>query len=470
MAAEATKWWHNILQGLAIICLGGFVFWYFWDFENSGQESLRIWFVFAALYNAGGKWLTSSVFVVAGMAVCVYGLIKAIRGPSAHTAGGEATVSRHERAHPPEDQQAAPRPIDEYIEGAIDDLVAVLGIKEPVAIERFVKGVRPGQIEKCIEDIGGQLGLPVKANLVVVSDEYCRDESAQFETTSLAGTDHRGRATEGITAQVSVPGHLPSYGSPRLVGFPITVKVSASCYKYAETFVAVMAHELSHVLLRSLAHPKSGDEIYADLTAMLLGFAGVIEAGRIVKRVTVEGNVRILHTTTYGYLDNAGFAFAYRRLNTITHNFKKLRHKVLSLASELKSQTQDVEETLGLFNEFLYFLDTHLDQEVDRQDSAGIVAFHRPDYTQPVEAMARASACLAAEATEKAQQTGYFTREAEAILKSYAEQLHGRRAALAKEYASLQSDCQVLRRNVAVLDRQKLEAQVKVRKRGRLTR
>lgn len=451
MPAETTKWWHNILLGLAIICAGGGVFWYFWDFERSGEESREIWFVFAALYNAGGKWLASGAFVIIGVAVCAYGLIKAIRGglsgtPTTNRAAGKTTTSRQGWIPTSADEDRGPRPVDEYIENAIKDLASVLGIKEPVAADHFVERVKAGQIEECIDDIGRQLGLPVKANLVIVSDDYCPDSPTTFDTNSLSRTDSRSRGTEGITAQILIPGHLPLYGSPRLEGFPITVKVSENCYAYPETFVTVMAHELSHVLLRSLAHPRCDDEIYTDLAAMLLGFTKVMDEGREVRRVAAQK----VYTTTYGYLDNAAFGFALRTLKNMLHGFRTLRHDVLRLASELRSEAQEVEVSVALFNELLHFLDTHLDQEVNKQDSARIVSFHQTDYTQPFEAMARACAGLASEATAKAQHAGYFTRNEEASLKSYSERLQKSRDALAKGLVELQSDCEVLQRSVAV--------------------
>ena len=454
MQAETTKWWHNILQGLAIICLGGAFFWYFWDFEHSGEESRQIWFVFAALYNTGGKWLASGVFVIIGLSVCVYGLIKAIRGgpsgtPRTKRAAGKTTTSSHGWIPTSADEDRAPRPVDEYIENAIKDLVSVLGIREPVAADHFVERVRVGQIEGCIENIGRQFGLPVKANLVIVPDDYCSDGPAPFDTNSLTRTDRTGHGTEGITAQISIPSHLPLYGSPRLVGFPITVKVSENCRAYPETFVTIMAHELSHVLLRSLAHPRSADEIYADLTAMLLGFANVMDEGREVRRVTAQK----IYTTTYGYLDNAAFGSALRTVKTMMHGFQALRRNVLSLASELSSQAQESEEALALFSRLLHFLDAHLDQEVNKQDATRIVAFHQPDYTQAVEVMTKACAGLASEAAAKAQHADYFTRNVEASFKSYTERLQKSREALAERLVALQSDCEILRRNVAIVDR-----------------
>jgi Zn-dependent peptidase ImmA (M78 family) len=62
-----------------------------------------------------------------------------------------------------------------------------------------------------------------------------------------------------------------------LNNFPINVWISENCKDKPETFMTIMAHELSHVLLHSLRHKEMDNEIYTDITAILLGFSVVIK-------------------------------------------------------------------------------------------------------------------------------------------------------------------------------------------------
>ncbi len=100
-----------------------------------------------------------------------------------------------------------------------------------------------------------RLGLPIRITLSYVSKEFRLGNTEGFRSSGLSRTDWTGRGVDGITAQVSIPDYLPLYGSVALAGYPISVRVSENCLERPETFLAIMAHELSHVLLRSLCHP-----------------------------------------------------------------------------------------------------------------------------------------------------------------------------------------------------------------------
>ena len=172
---------------------------------------------------------------------------------------------------------------NKYISNAIDELINVLGIKERIPLEIIRKPFHAGNIKGCIENIANYLGLPIIVNLSYVPAGYQQRNSGNgFESSALATTDHTSRGVKGITAQVSIPSYLPLYGTSGLQGFPISVKISDNCRRYPQTFVAVMAHELSHIVLHSLRHKEKDNEFYTDLTAMILGFSNVMRNGRKV--------------------------------------------------------------------------------------------------------------------------------------------------------------------------------------------
>jgi hypothetical protein len=79
----------------------------------------------------------------------------------------------------------------------------------------------------------------------------------------------------GATAWISLPEKMPRYGTAAFKELKLDIFILKS---FAETkpydqFAIVVAHELSHVVLKSIEHPLRKDEKAIDLTAMILGFS-----------------------------------------------------------------------------------------------------------------------------------------------------------------------------------------------------
>jgi hypothetical protein len=186
------------------------------------------------------------------------------------------------------------------ISTAIDELVAFFGVKEETACQDLLRLLANGDAERCVQQIASRLGLPVEIKLSYVPKDFKPGDTNAFDTKQLARTDWTGRGVEGITAQVAIPEALPMYGTLALEGYPILVRVSENCLECPATFIALMAHEMSHVLLRSVMHPQKDNELYVDLVPILLGFGDIISSGRKTIESTPSGHVRTIRTTTYG--------------------------------------------------------------------------------------------------------------------------------------------------------------------------
>ena len=94
--------------------------------------------------------------------------------------------------------------------------------------------------------------------------------------------------------RILIPFNLPLYGSPKLANFPINIQLSEACTESPERFIAALAHELSHVVLYSTRFDEKENEIYTDLTAMILGFADFMKKGRkIIKTKQYVGHSTI---------------------------------------------------------------------------------------------------------------------------------------------------------------------------------
>ena len=85
---------------------------------------------------------------------------------------------------------------------------------------------------------------------------------------------------EKSQAWVKIPPAMPYYGTPEFKALKMDMFILKS-FRDGSTrdeFAIVVAHELSHVVLDSIAHPLRDEEKAVDLTAMLLGFSFLYRA------------------------------------------------------------------------------------------------------------------------------------------------------------------------------------------------
>lgn len=196
----------------------------------------------------------------------------------------------------------------EYIEAAIIELNNLIGIKKFDKEFEISRLIDKGKINEAVIQIARELNLPIDIELLY-EDQANKNPEYSFISKSLVQYDKYG--SEGIYAQVYIPPDLPFYGSPKLENYKVRILANRKILKYKISFLMVIAHELSHILLTSLNFPKKENEIYVDLVQILMGFGGVYSRGRITEE-PIEGGVR---KTTIGYLteENLDFACSYVR-------------------------------------------------------------------------------------------------------------------------------------------------------------
>lgn len=199
---------------------------------------------------------------------------------------------------------------NEEIAIALDGLISCFGVKEDISPDALYDLLEKNDTEGCVQEIARLLELPIRISLSYVPKDYRPDNANSFRSSSLSKTDWTGRGTEGIIAQVSIPPHMPMYGTSSFQGYSISVRVSENCSSHPETFVAIMAHELSHVLLAALMSPYKDSELHTDLVPIILGFRDAVRMGRKRIESTTSGNTTTTHTTTYGYLTDSQFEYA----------------------------------------------------------------------------------------------------------------------------------------------------------------
>lgn len=207
------------------------------------------------------------------------------------------------------------------------ELLALLGFKESADLKKLRKLVTAGSIDECIVEISDHMSLPVKVLLI--------DQSAANFKKVWNSSDAEiifGENVGGAIAQVKIPNNLPSFGSSKLIGFPIEIRIDSSLKEKPDIFIYTIAHELSHVLLFSLNHKERKSERFTDLMAMAAGFYEVMFWGR--KEVEQDlmlhsGHIQVrTNEKSFGYLTDDEFNYAYDKIKGNVDFFKRQKNKI----------------------------------------------------------------------------------------------------------------------------------------------
>ncbi len=356
----------------------------------------------------------------------------------------------------------------DYIGKAIDELIDLLGIKEDILIDTILNPFSVGNIKGCIENIAKYLGLPTAVSISYVPATYQRNSRDRFESSALATTDGSGQSVEGITAQVSIPSYLPLYGTSGLQGFPINVKISDNCQRHPETFTAIMAHELSHIVLHSLLHKEKNNEFYTDLTAMILGFSLIILYGR--KHVETKSmqtknyglfseSVTETLTTKYGYLSDEQFNFAFNKINKILEKNIDLKEKFITKLTTCKNLLSSYKADFFRFSKFMEYLDKKGGKRIKSEDGARIVVFHQLDYAEKFMAVIRSNEVKLKEINDFCEGLVHYTKPKLESLRKFDGAIDSLILELNKEFDLLSEDVNTLRKYVGFPQRYKINRQ-----------
>jgi len=360
-----------------------------------------------------------------------------------------------------------------YINNAINELTTLLGVKDPIADQTILKSFRAGNIKACTEKIANYLGLHIVVSLSYVSAQYQqRNAGNRFESTGLAQTGHASGGVEGITAQVSIPSYLPSYGTSALENFPIAVKISDNCLNYPQTFMAIMAHELSHVLLHALRHREKDNEFYVDLTAMILGFSRVLKNGRkVVETKSVQTKDYVLYsesvtetvTTTYGYLSDQQFKLAFDKIDKILkkyiNSYVDSKEKLIKRLTDYKKQILSYRQQLLTFGKFIDYVDKKRVRRMAQEDATKMIAFHQPGYTDRFATVLRSNeekhkqSCDSLSTGLSKLTHSHYTKETTDSLRMFCENVDALLSSLEQESVLLKNDIAVLKKYVGFFNR-----------------
>jgi len=343
-----------------------------------------------------------------------------------------------------------------YIENTITTLVSTIGIKDHVDGQELVSLIHSKKVKEGIKEIAEYLGLPIEIDLSYVSKEYKANNTNNFNSTHVVKTDWKGRGNGGITAQVLIPGNFPLYGTSGLNNFPISVRISENCTDNALTFIAVMAHELSHVVLHSLWHKEKDNEIYTDITAMILGFSVIINNGRKVVKTIEKLNSTETQTTTYGYLSDEQFRFAYDKIEKILDRHKKNKNSFNKKIKELGKKLRNKKNMILYFQKYLEYLDQNLNQKISQHDGIEISAFHQAGYIDEFSAIVWIAENKLRNFILFIQDLNHYDEDRFQQIKRYEEEIKLLNTDLNSKYNKLSENINILKKYTSIIYRLKL--------------
>lgn len=339
------------------------------------------------------------------------------------------------------------------ISNAVDELITCFGVKEEVPFQDLIALLRKKDVEGCVQEMAIRLGLPVRISLTYVQKDFRPGFTDGFHSSALARTDWTGRGIEGIIAQVSIPEYLPMFGTLGLQGYPIRVRVSENCHADPDTFVAIMAHELSHVLLASLWHPQKNNELYTDLVPILLGFHEVVRRGRSTYESTTSGNTTTTQTTTYGYLSDSQFDFACSYLTGILQHHQRDKKHLIEVVKKLKRKLKKAVCSLAAFRDYFNYCDRHLPDKMRKEHAERIVQLHVHDYSRQWESCISAAKTSQEVADYFVRHLNHYTRSAVEQLKTHTQIVELANVEISKVTEEITKDEKILRRYVGLIYR-----------------
>jgi|GEM_PF-658348 len=365
---------------------------------------------------------------------------------------------------------------NEYIKNAIDELVGSLGIKESIPADTVMRLIDAGRTKECVEAMANYLGLPISVDLQYVPATYQQPHSPggngdiRFESNALARTDGAGRGIEGITGQVCIPDNLPFFGTPQLKGFRVTVRISDNCRRHPRTFMAIMAHELSHVLLHSLWHTEKSNEIYTDVAAMVLGFCEVMSIGRKVVTTEDHGSYTQTLTTTYGYLADEQFYFARKRVNGILEGerarWQDLTHRTSERLASCRKQVHQHRRVFCELNKLIECLDRNpATRKIRREHALKLVEVHGPNYVEELASTLTSNETKLGEVellySGRFREPCHYTPSRFDSLREFNDSLYTLASASANDCMLVSNDVVALRGYAGFFERLKIKRQVR---------
>ena len=263
---------------------------------------------------------------IIGISYVIALLIDKYKNESPNTSAKSSNT--YEKWTPPKKDYSA-------VDKEIEEVVKWVGVSEPVDAVALMEKIIDGKEKEAIDEIAKQLSLPMK---VIIR--------------------HGNEIHPSRLAEVKI-GHLPGYGSRYLELYPCMVTLYPGYNSSPDRLISVVAHELSHYVLRSLRPmlpEEAKEERQTDLAVIFGGFKTSYNVGRKVAN------------STAGYLHDDEVQHVYDVYETMLADRRQKYEKISKGYSSLLEKQSD---TL-LFVKMCGLLLEHRDEKILDSDMASI--------------------------------------------------------------------------------------------------
>jgi len=251
------------------------------------------------------------------------------------------------------------------IEKYFNELLTLLGIKEPVITSNLMDYFFENKFKELFEIIAQDMGMPIKVNLQIIPNQNINPLNSSIMKL----------------AEVCIPSNFPLFGSEEMNNFLVTIRMDKNAPKNPDTLIAIITHELSHLLLASIKSRSFNNEIYTDIVPFLLGFKEVVRRGRNSDFYFIDGEKLHGKRVTLGYLENDQFDFLNTKVTSVLNKYQKTKQDLLNKIEHSKSrQGNKVHILLDQIKFLKILLDKNLDREVSNDDSLLLVRIHEMNF------------------------------------------------------------------------------------------
>jgi len=336
----------------------------------------------------------------------------------------------------------------EEVREALDEMIDKMGVKETVSLTAFKDHFKNRDKQGWIEEIAKLLDLPVRINMSIASADYREENARRFTSSAMVETDKEHRGRDGIIAQVTVPKYMPMWGTPDLHGYEIEVLVSENCLDRPDTFITIMAHELSHILLAAIRSPHKESEFHTDLVPILLGFADYVRLGRKYIYTTTEGSATTTHTITYGYLSDEIFSQASEYVKSFLGSAQNKKKRLGKMAGRAGKALNEASIRQEAFKDYFAKIDTSRPQKMKTEHAQRLVALHGQDTEGEWTAYCAAAKKKLEDASALLKNLSRYTKQAAAELDEKTGILENMTKELDRKAGEMLKDTKMMRKYI----------------------
>ena len=161
-------------------------------------------------------------------------------------------------------------------------------------------------------------------------------------------------------------------------------------------------------------------------------------------------------TTTYGYLSDDNFTYAYYKINSILNSQNSAKNGLLNKLSQFEQRLNKNEKLSLYFIKCLEYLDKNLNKNIPKEDGQKIGAFHQFGYIDNFQSVTRKNKATAESFSKFVKNLKNYTMGSMETIQRYEAQLKLANEELKGQYILLQKDVNILKKYVSFLHRLKI--------------